>query len=127
MNELGCTGRNEHHITSIIYEQQQLGKCLDLLRILYYNEEYYDAELLDVHARDMGSKRTEIESNIKTLHDLRPLSVGWILEPPFYYSYKRAFKLHFGDTEGVFQVAKNNREILPLTSLDDILWDTVRW
>lgn len=49
----------------------------------------------------------------------------WIKEAPFYYAYKIAFKQYFRltDIQNIINIKKCNKEIRPLTQIDDILFD----
>ena len=47
----------------------------------------------------------------------------WVKEPPFYYAYKTAFKKYFQLSKDALYIKKNGKEILPLTKIDDIIYN----
>ena len=48
----------------------------------------------------------------------------WVKEPPFYYAYKTAFKKYFQLSKDTLYIKKDGNEVLPLTKIDDIIYNT---
>jgi hypothetical protein len=49
---------------------------------------------------------------------------NWKVEAPFHFAYKTAFDEHFNlQSKDIFDVKKGNKDIKPLTLIDDILYD----
>lgn len=109
-----------YHASNDVAKKKDIKKCLERL---------HDMDIIYVDLKEDNIGYSHVDKKWK-IFDFdssgicAPSKDRWIREPPFYYQYKTAYKLLFPrkykDVD-VFDI-KKEREVMPLTRIDNVLF-----
>lgn len=118
---------NEKEIVKILFNQNQK----HLLRIFRVEEEYYDAELLDLFYADISDLSDNIKSNLDAFHDLNIIYIDLKDDNIGYSHIDKCWKLFDFDCSGICTSDKHtwtnspstcyNLENLKMQDMDNLL------